>query len=332
MTVALAVGKFLPPHAGHHHLVREAARHADRTVVAVVDGAGYPIPAADRAGWMAEEHPDADVVVVSDVCGHWDSCPPGCSQKWADHIRATVGAPDVVVSSEEYGEPFARLMGARHVMVDLERGRFPVSGTAVRSDPAANWGFLSPAVRAHYAVRVAVVGAESTGTTALARALAARHRTAWVREYGREHALPKGMDGDWSTGDFTVIARTQQEWEDASARQAEVSPSLGVPLLFCDTDALATAVWHERYMGFRSPEVERVAASRRYALYVLTDCDIPFEQDGTRDGEHLREWMTDRFADALSEREEPWLKVSGSVDERMDVVDSELRRLSGAGA
>ncbi|HEX5201994.1 MAG TPA: adenylyltransferase/cytidyltransferase family protein [Actinoplanes sp.] len=35
-------------------------------------------------------------------------------------------------------------------------------------------------------------------------------------------------------------------------------------------------------------------------LYLLTDDDgVPFEDDGLRDGEHLRRWMTGRFRDEL---------------------------------
>ena len=56
----------------------------------------------------------------------------------------------------------------------------------------------------------------------------------------------------------------------------------------------ATAIWEERYLGQRPAEVR--AAARWPDLYLLTDHDgVPFEQDGLRDGEHLREWMTGRF-------------------------------------
>ena len=50
---------------------------------------------------------------------------------------------------------------------------------------------------------------------------------------------------------------------------------------------------------------------------MLTSDEIPFEQDGLRDGEHLRGWMTQRFRDRLRE---PWIEVHGSVEERVDQV------------
>ncbi len=83
--------------------------------------------------------------------------------------------------------------------VDPARERHPVSGTLAREDPVAAWPWLSPAVRAHLARRVVVVGAESTGTTTLTRALTAHYAarggvwaaTRWVPEYGRTYCEEK---------------------------------------------------------------------------------------------------------------------------------------------
>jgi hypothetical protein len=50
---------------------------------------------------------------------------------------------------------------------------------------------------------------------------------------------------------------------------------------------------------------------------VLTADDIPFVQDGYRDGEHIRSWMTQRFRERLRQ---PWIEVRGTVDERVEAV------------
>jgi len=188
-----------------------------------------------------------------------DHYPPDDSALWA---RLTIGwlgqAPDVVFTSERYGEAYAHYLGCRHVLVDLERPRVPCSGTAVRAAPLGCWHYLAPCVRAHYARRVCVLGAESTGTTTLARALARRYRTKWVPEYGREYWIGKHAAGEsaWSTGEFIHIAQEQARREDQMAREAN-------RLLVLDTDAFATGIWHERYLGVWSPEVEQVAGGGR---------------------------------------------------------------------
>jgi HTH-type transcriptional regulator, transcriptional repressor of NAD biosynthesis genes len=171
--------------------------------------------------------------------------------------------------------------------------------------------------------RVCVVGAESTGTTSLARDLAKHYQTVWVPEYGRDYTEVRKIDGqriEWRSEEFVHIALQQQENEDAMAKRAS-------RLLFCDTDALATAIWHERYLGEWSIKVERIADQRKYALYLLTAPDIPFVQDRIRDGELLREWMTDRFRVELTRRGHKWAYLSGTFEERMQSAIKAVDRL-----
>ena len=130
--------------------------------------------------------------------------------------------------------------------------------------------------------RVAIVGAESTGKTTLAQQLAEHFGTVWVPEYGREYTeVSVGreafFDYKWRNDEFVLIAQKQIELEDQLAKTAN-------RVLICDTDVLATCIWQERYMGAWSPEVEKIAKQRTHDLYLLTDCDIPFAQDGLRDG------------------------------------------------
>lgn len=152
-------------------------------------------------------------------------------------------------------------------------------------------------VRAWFTRRVVVVGAESTGTTTLARSLAETLRrrggvwaaTRWVPEYGRELTKRKlaalrvvdpgatVFDVTWSPHDFVEVTEAQNAAEDMAARE-------GAPILVCDTDARATAIWEERYLGSASPRVR--AAARMPDLYLLTDHEgVPFADDGLRDGE-----------------------------------------------
>src|SRR5262249_45665145 len=88
-------------------------------------------------------------------------------------------------------------------------------------------------------------------------------------------------------------------------------------VLICDTDAFATSIWHRRYIGEPSRKVEEIAAKhRRPDLYLLADVNTPFVQDGTRDGENIREWMHETFIQELSNQNRPFQLLSGSWDER----------------
>lgn len=343
----LVIGKFYPPHAGHRHLIDTAAASCSRVSVVVAASSVESIPLALRTAWLRETHPQPHVEivpVVDDVEVDY-----GSDEIWSAHVaafragvamRSGLGVPvppvDAVFSSEEYGPELARRFGAVHVPVDPARERFPVSGAAVRDDPVGSWEFLAPPVRAYLARRVVVVGAESTGTTTLARALAAHFAerggvwaaTRWVPEYGRTFieeklAAARRAAGDpslwlddlvWEPADFTRIAEHHAALEDAAARS-------GSPLLVCDTDAFATALWHERYLGSPAPEVEAVHARTPHRLWILTSPDgVPFEQDGWRDGASIRSWMSGRFEEELEERGLPHIVVTGPHEHRLSAA------------
>jgi NadR type nicotinamide-nucleotide adenylyltransferase len=250
--------------------------------------------------------------------------------------RVTAEPIDVVFTSENYGEELARRLGARHAAFDPERSRVPVSGTEVRADPPAHWDDLAEPVRAGLARRVVIVGAESTGKTTLARALRDEltkragpfSATRCVPEFGREvtveklaearsRAAQEGSppatleDARWNEADFIRIAGEQNGREEQAARD-------GGPVLVCDTDAFATGIWAERYLGFRVPAVERIGDVHTHHLYLLTHpSDVAFDQDGLRDGESIRDWMTSRFRERLVETGRPWQWLRGARSERL---------------
>ena len=315
--LGLVIGKFYPPHLGHQFLIETAIRQSERVVVIVCAKPADTIPGDIRGRWLEEIHPTARVMVIDDRYDENDS------RVWARNTVEWLGcAPDAVFTSEDYGEPYARLMGARHVSVDRNRTLVPVSGTAVRHDPYSNWRFLSRPVRGWFARRICVLGAESTGTTTLARALAAHFETEWVPEYGREYSERKLSSGDltWRSDEFVHIAQTQAEREEAAARDCN-------QVLVCDTNAFATALWHQRYMGFDSPTVRAVGRSGRCDLYLLTGDEIPFVQDGLRDGEHVRHEMHRWFESELAAQKVPWEILRGSPELRLAEAVRKIRPL-----
>jgi hypothetical protein len=161
-----------------------------------------------RKSWLEQIHPDCEIHLVPDELDN-------DSQQWAQWTLKYLGrAPDVVFTSEDYGEPFARFMGCRHVMVDRHRAAVPISGTAVRASPLDHLDWLEPCVRAYFVRRVVLIGAESTGKTTLAQELARHFNTCWVPEYGREYwekkvvGLP--MDGRCRAGRVMSLCRSPQ--------------------------------------------------------------------------------------------------------------------------
>jgi HTH-type transcriptional repressor of NAD biosynthesis genes len=323
MSTALVFGKFYPLHAGHLGLIAAARAAADEVIVLVLASVQESVSLDQRMRWVRESAPDVLVV------GGYDEAPMGESDElWDAHIAAIHSAlpqvPDVLIADEWYAAETARRLGCAHLTLDPGRDILPISGTQLRADLPAYWGLLPAAVRADLAHRVVIVGAESTGTTTLARDLAESLGTVWVPEYGRTYSELKGPLNAWlwSGREFDVIAHEQSAQEDAAAR-------LCGPVLVVDTDALATAVWHERYIGSRSTSVEHFAATRRPDLYVLTSPDgVAWEDDGMRDGLGERAWMHQRFRQTLMESGTPWIEVVGSPSERVGLAEAAIADLS----
>lgn len=323
MTLGVVVGKFYPPHRGHKHLIDEARRQVDRLVVILAHHPSQDIPGEKREAWLKEIHPDCEIHLVPDEL-------EDDSRQWADFTVRHLGrAPDVVFSSEDYGEVYARFMGAQHVMIDRARTVVPISGTAIRAAPLRHLDFLEPCVRAWFVKRVVLIGAESTGKTTLAEALAKRFDTVWVPEFGREHWERKiaelSIDDpppSWAPDEFLEIAIEQQRREEEAARRANL-------VLLCDTNAFATGTWYERYQHGRDPRVDAVGARDLVHLYLHTAPDVPFVQDGFRDGEKIRDWMDRRFAEQLAERSTPVVRLEGSYDLRFQTAVRAVDRLLG---
>lgn len=334
MSRALVIGKLWPPHAGHHACIRRAAQEATAVDVVICDDPRQRPSAGQRAEWVRAEHPDVTVHVVPDSCApHWpDPCPPDCSLRWADELHQRgLGPWSVVVANEPYGPTFATALGARLVRSDPDRAERPVCGTEVRADLEAGWRWLAPATRRGLTRRVVVLGAESTGTTTLSRDLAGRLGCRWVPEMGRHlsDALATAAGGiewvRWRDADFALVADGQERLEEAAveaqAADPEHRPGPGGPVVVCDTDVLATVAWRRRYTGGHDPLLARRAASRPPLLYLLTSpLDVPFVQDGLRDGEHLREEMSGWFRVLLASQPVPWVELTGPAELRVETA------------
>ncbi len=315
MKKGLVIGKFWPPHKGHSYLIDFANEHVEELDVLVCDNPTYTIPAAQRVAWLQALHPTANVRIIPDLDNDDDS------ELWAAYTTAYLGyTPDVVFSSEAYGPVYADCMGADHVMVDQPRERFPISARYIRRDRLTNLNFLDDTVKQALCYRICVLGAESTGTTTLSMALAKHYKAAWVPEFGRTYTEAlQFQKTDWGHEEFLHIAREQQRMEDDLARRSD-------GLLICDTNAFATQLWEERYTGSISEELLDFGC-RPPDLYILTDVNIPFEQDGIRDGEHIRHAMHQRFVEALEAQDIPYVIVTGTRKQRLIKATTKIDEL-----
>jgi NadR type nicotinamide-nucleotide adenylyltransferase len=317
----LVLGKFLPYHAGHARLIRTARAQVDELVVLVCAIAREPIPGEVRFAWVSEAHPDCRVLLVREEVPQAPDEHPDFWPIWSELVQRHAGTVDVVFTSETYGDELARRLSARHVCVDLARATVPVSATAIRRDPIANWEWIPPMVRPSYVHRVAILGAESTGKTTLAMDLASRFCTEWVPEYGRAYCDNRDAR-DLALDDFDAIARGQIDAEERAARLAN-------RVLICDTDIRTTATWSEIITGTRSRWLASVASARTYSHVILLLDDVPWVNDGTRVLRDQRAHHTRLLERELDATQQSFTPIGGDFEQRLDqavaVVDTVLQ-------
>ncbi|MFC0250283.1 AAA family ATPase [Massilia consociata] len=164
--------------------------------------------------------------------------------------------------------------------------------------------------------RVALLGAESSGKSTLAEALAAHYKTVWVPEYLREFVDTHARVPFES--DQYPIARTQLAREDALAGQAR-------RFLFCDTTPLMTALYSRQYWGRVDPQLARLDSRHDYAWTFVTAPDSPWEPDGLqRESEEVRQEVHRMLVETLVARGIPYVLLEGDLPYRVRQVEALL--------
>jgi len=310
ITRGLVLGKFMPPHEGHLHLIRTAAKAVDELTVMVCSIQKEPIPGAKRYYWLKEIFPELRVIHVTDENPQEPSEHKFFWPIWKDTIQRNCPyGIDKVFSSENYGFELARYLQAEHILVDLDRKAFPISGTAVRNAPYKNWEFIPEVVRPFYIKRIVLTGPESVGKSVLAEKLATHYKTNFVEEYGRAYC-EKVSNTDLTPLDFAHIAAGQLLREDEAARQSN-------RLLFCDTDLVVTQIWAEVFIKNAPQWIYEINHQRSYDLFILLKPDIPWVDDGTRNYEDIRQWQFERLQQELESRNLPYIVISGDFEQRL---------------
>jgi NadR type nicotinamide-nucleotide adenylyltransferase len=164
--------------------------------------------------------------------------------------------------------------------------------------------------------RIAILGAESSGKSTLAEALAEHYGTLWVPEYLREFVEKQGRVP--YEHDQYDIARVQAERENAAAARAS-------RFLFCDTTPLMTAVYSRAYWHRVDQQLAALAAIHDYALTLVAAPDGPWMPDGLqRESEAVRQSVHQLVLATLDERRIPFVLVEGSLPQRLRQVETLL--------
>ena len=257
----VAAGRFAPFHRGHQHLIERARGLVDSLDVVVVHEPDDVLAPELRTGWIRDafaEHPQVQVHAV----------PAGDDP--AEAVRGRLASdPDLCFTGKGH-DGWSAALAQRHVEIEWLPG---IESDVVRADALAALDQLP-------------------GGTGIRRAARVRARR---REHGQDdaRARPRRRAGDGLGA--RVRARLHRDaarpaalrLDDARLRDHLEAPELergsraryANRIVIVDTDAFATSLFHELYVGYRAPELD--AYLRRYDLYLLTSIDTPFQMDVT---------------------------------------------------
>lgn len=173
----------------------------------------------------------------------------------------------------------------------------------------------------HSTVKVVVIGPESTGKSTLSEALSQHYNAPWVPEYARYYI--DQLERSYDKHDLLEIARGQIQWEEQKTKEAS-------HLLICDTDLIVIKVWAEHKYDDCHSEILETIHSRHYDLYLLTDVDLPWEEDPQRENPHLREYFMGVFKTEIEKTNTPYTIISGNYEQRMqtavEAIDSLINK------
>lgn len=173
--------------------------------------------------------------------------------------------------------------------------------------------------------KIAVIGPESTGKSNLSEHLANQYNCLWVPEFARQYCANLNRDCDMQ--DELNIFYGQLNSERAIFKE---SLKANHKLLICDTTIVTVKVWTEHVFKNTPDVVNREFNHRHYDLYLLTNNDLPWEDDPLRNFPNQREYFYEWYLRLLKENNLNFRIVSGVNKERfqnaIDIVDQFLNQ------
>jgi HTH-type transcriptional regulator, transcriptional repressor of NAD biosynthesis genes len=312
MKRGLVIGKFLPIHQGHIALIEFAAAQCDEVIVSMSYSSNDIIDSTLRFGWIKEIFKNRPNIIPKSIEDNFDDPSLPLRERtahWADVMRKTYPQVDVIVSSEEYGEPFAQNLSATHSMFDMNRNVFPVSASLIRQHPFKHWDFIPEVVRPYFVKKICFYGSESTGKSFMTQKMAHLYNTEFVPEVARELIT----SNDFTEDDIIKIGYAQLERIKQKLKTAN-------KVLFCDTDTITTQIYSEHYLNVIPPVLYELEQEMQYDQYFLFDIDVPWVSDDLRDLGDQRKEMFEKFKNNLDRRNIHYIFVRGNWSERERIV------------
>lgn len=173
-------------------------------------------------------------------------------------------------------------------------------------------------------IKVTVTGPESTGKTAIARALAGVLGIRWVPEFARYYVEHLGRP--YVQRDLRAIGLGQKLWE--TWHLLRIEPEPGPPVLLCDTDWTVLQIW-EQYRFHMTEECEwqkGYGAADNADLYFLCAPDFAWQPDPLREHPEERHSLFQLYENLLRQRQANFVTLTGTHDSRLQTAAAAIHK------
>lgn len=324
MIKAFVFGKFLPFHKGHEAMIRFALTKCDFLTVLICCSDKEEIPDKIRKGWIEKTFQGHENVDVQTYNYKEEDLPNTSvtsqivSNLWSAKFKEILPDCDLIITSEDYGFLVASFMDIRHIPFDIPKKLFPVSSSAIRSDLFVNWRYLPHSVKPYFAIKVAVLGTESTGKTTLSGRLAKHFNCALVSEAGRDLIADSNT---FSFNDLHIVAREH-------ANRIEKAVCDDHPLIIIDTDIHITKSYSKFKFGKELEVDDEIYKWNQSNLYLYLTNEVGYEQDGTRLSKTDRDLLDAFHREVLKRCGIDYVEISGNWEERFSKAVACINRIT----
>ena len=263
-SIGVVFGTFAPLHQGHLDMIMRAKKENDGGVIVICcgnntddKGCEVGLPLNKRYRYVREFFKDDDLVAVyaiediGAITYSFENWTPWlrefediCATK---AVRSGFTKEVWYVGEQLYHDDLVKL-GKKVVLVD--RSENPISATMIRKNPIKYWNKIAHTFRREFSHNILVIGTASEGKTNLVRDLAkyfgTSHAHEWARDYIAEHCL---ADWEFDANAFLSFLIGQRDH-----MEEQKSSPMNNGVFFCDTDALITAMYAQKYAT--EPECE----------------------------------------------------------------------------
>lgn len=312
MRKAFVFGKFMPFHKGHAAMTEFALKHCDFLTVLVCCSTQEEMPCSLRKQWIEETFKGVDRLEVKSFTYSESELPntsessTEVSRVWAKVFLQELPQQDLLITSEKYGEYVAEFMGIEHLAFDPPRNLYPVSASALRNQLFEYWHMVPQAVKPHLAIKVTILGTESTGKSMLAQKLSNHFGAELVDEAGR--TLIENSNS-FTLHDLRKVAQTH-------AKNIEAAVVRNCPLVILDTSVHTTISYGRHFFSEEFDVSADILKANQADLYLYLKNDVPFVQDGTRLPESERNRLDVSHRAVLKEFGISIQEISGNWEER----------------